>query len=70
MARVLSSHLAALPGWAGFIKWRADQSEYEWQSAFPIDLVQYLAVRLWYERELVHQACREELAIDGNWAAI
>jgi hypothetical protein len=24
----LSLHLAALPGWAGFIKWRADQSEY------------------------------------------
>lgn len=66
----LSSHLAALPGWAGFIKWRADQSEYEWQSAFPIDLVQYLAVRLWYERELVHQVCREELAIDANLGAI
>ena len=28
----LSLHLAALPGWAGFIKWRADQSEYEWQT--------------------------------------
>jgi len=65
-----SSHLTALPGWTGFIKWRADQSEYEWQSAYPIDLVQYLAVRLWYERELVHQACRDELAIDGNLTEI
>jgi hypothetical protein len=65
-----SAHLAALPGWAGFIKWRADQGEYDWQSAYPIDLVQYLAVRLWYERELVHQACRDGLAIDGNLAAI
>ena len=53
-----------------FIKWRADQGEYEWQSAYPIDLVQYLAARLWYERELVHQACRDGLAIDGNLAAI
>ena len=65
-----SAHLAALSGWTGFIKWRADQGEYEWQSAYPIDLVQYLAVRLWYERELVHQACRDGLAIDGNLAAI
>ncbi len=62
----LSLHLAALSGWAGFIKWRADQSEYEWQLAYPIDLAQYLAVRLWYERELVQKACRESLGIDGN----
>ena len=31
----LSLHLAALSGWAGFIKWRADQSEYKWQTAYP-----------------------------------
>ena len=66
----LSLHLAALPGWAGFIKWRADQSEYEWQMAYPIDLTQYLAVRLWYERELVQKACRKTLGIDGNIGAI
>jgi uncharacterized protein len=66
----LSLHLVALSGWAGFIKWRADQSEYEWQVAYPIDLAQYLAVRLWYERELVQKACRESLGIDGNIDAI
>jgi uncharacterized protein len=66
----LSLHLAALSGWAGFIKWRADQSEYEWQLAYPIDLVQYLAVRLWYERELVQQACRAAPGVDGNAAAM
>jgi hypothetical protein len=66
----LSSHLAALSGWTGFIKWRADQSEYDWQSAYPIDLVHYLAARLWYERELVHQACRQAWSIDGNFDAI
>ena len=66
----LSLQLAALAGWAGFIKWRSDQSEYEWQVAYPIDLVQYLAVRLWYERELVQSACREALHIDGSVAAI
>ncbi|HET8967489.1 MAG TPA: putative inorganic carbon transporter subunit DabA, partial [Candidatus Acidoferrum sp.] len=66
----LSRHLTALPGWAGFIKWRADQSEYEWQSAYPIDLVQYAAVRLWYERELVQSACQEMLGIDASFDAL
>ena len=66
----LSLHLASLSGWAGFIKWRADQSEYEWQLAYPIDLVQYLAVRLWYERELVQQAFSDALGGDGSAAAI
>lgn len=56
----LSRHLAALPGWAGLIKWRAEQDEYEWQRAYPADLVQYLAVRLWYERELVAMAEQEK----------
>jgi uncharacterized protein len=62
----LALHLAALPGWAGFIKWRADQSEYEWQTAYPIDLAQYLAVRLWYERELVQAVCQKELGGEGT----
>jgi uncharacterized protein YbcC (UPF0753/DUF2309 family) len=66
----LSLHLAGLAGWAGFIKWRADQSDYEWQQRYPIDLVQYLAVRLWYERELVQKTCRETLGIGGDLAAV
>ena len=66
----LSSHLAALPGWGGYIKWRADQREYEWQKNYPIDLVQYLAVRLWYERELVQSACQQAVGIDGTVAAL
>jgi uncharacterized protein YbcC (UPF0753/DUF2309 family) len=68
--KYLSLHLAALSGWAGFIKWRADQAEYDWQTAYPVDLVQYLAVRLWYERELVQSVCRKQLGIDGNAAAL
>lgn len=66
----LTLHLTALSGWAGFIKWRAEHAEYEWQQAYPIDLVQYLAVRLWYARELVQKVCREELGIEGNMGAI
>lgn len=66
----LAAHFAAMPGWTGFIKWRADQTDYEWQQVYPIDLVQYLAVRLWHERELVQQVCRGKLGIDGNIQAI
>jgi uncharacterized protein YbcC (UPF0753/DUF2309 family) len=66
----LSLHLAALPGWAGFIKWRSDQSDYEWQQAYPADLTHYLAIRLWYVRELVKKVCRDQLGIAGNVDAI
>lgn len=62
----LSLHLAALPGWAGFIKWREEQEAYAWQVAYRIDLVKYLAVRLFYERELVATACRKSLGCEGT----
>jgi len=39
-------HLVALPGWTGFIKWRARRANTEWQAAHPITLADYLAVRL------------------------
>ena len=67
----LSLQLTALCGWASFINWRGELSEgYEWQEAYPIDLVQYLAVRLWYERELVSQACQSEIGIEGTFPAV
>jgi uncharacterized protein YbcC (UPF0753/DUF2309 family) len=67
----LSLQLAALCGWASFINWRGELSEgHEWQETYPIDLTQYLAVRVWYERELVKQACESELGIEGNYPRI
>ena len=66
----LSLQLTALPGWAGFIKWRAEERDYAWQRAYPVGLVKYLAIRLWYVRELVQKACREELGIDGQYQAV
>lgn len=62
--------MAQLSGWTGFIKWRSEQSAYDWQNAFPIDLVKYMAVRLFYERELVTLACQDKLAIPGTYASI
>ncbi|MCE7978542.1 MAG: DUF2309 domain-containing protein [Nitrospira sp. NTP1] len=66
----LALQLAALPGWAGFIKWRAEENDYAWQQAYPVGLVKFLAVRLWYVRELVEKACQEELGIEGNYRAV
>jgi uncharacterized protein YbcC (UPF0753/DUF2309 family) len=65
-----SLQLAQLSGWTGFIKWRSEQTDYAWQSAFPIDLIKYMAIRLFYERELVMLACQEKLAIPGTYASI
>lgn len=66
----LSLQLTALPGWAGFIKWRAEERDYAWQQAYPGGLVKFLAIRLWYAREMVRQACRDHLGIDGRYAAV
>ena len=67
----LSLHLTGLCGWASFINWRGELSEgYEWQETYPVDLTQYLAVRVWYERELVKQACESEIGIEGTYPRI
>ncbi|MGH7166977.1 MAG: putative inorganic carbon transporter subunit DabA, partial [Nitrospiraceae bacterium] len=66
----LSLQLTALPGWVGFIKWRGEERDYPWQQAYPVGLVKFLAIRLWYARELVDKACREELGIDGKYETI
>lgn len=66
----LSLQLTALYGWASFINWRSENSNYNWQAIHPIDLIQYLAVRLFYERELVDQTCRAELKIEGKFNSI
>ena len=61
----LSLQLTALPGWAGFIKWRGEERDYPWQQAYPVGLVKFLAIRLWYARELVQQACGTRSASKG-----
>ncbi|MBU6427527.1 MAG: DUF2309 family protein, partial [Cyanobacteria bacterium REEB65] len=63
----LALQLTALPGWSGFIKWRAEQRDYAWQRAYPISLVKLLAVRLWYARELSQLACRHPLGIRASY---
>lgn len=48
---IFTYHLASLPGWTGYINHRT-QSNSDWQQEYPIDLMDYLAVRLWMAKKL------------------
>ena len=54
----LTRELTRLHGWAGFIRWRSNASNYHWQRRYPGDLVDYLAVRLLLALSLLQQASR------------
>ena len=55
----LSRQLSQLPGWTGLIRWLGENPAYHAQRKHPIDPIQYLAVRLFYEVELVQVECQE-----------
>ncbi|RRO19183.1 DUF2309 domain-containing protein [Flavobacteriaceae bacterium 14752] len=42
---IIEHHIAALPGWAGYVKYRTEEKSI-WQDKFNLTLVDYLAVRL------------------------
>ncbi len=62
--------LAQLPGWAGFIRWRSENPQYPGQREHPVDLAEYLAVRLFYEAELVGAVCRRALGVAGTLSGV
>ena len=43
--KIITHHIAALPGWAGYIKYRSEENT-AWQNKYNLSLVEYLAVRL------------------------
>jgi uncharacterized protein YbcC (UPF0753/DUF2309 family) len=47
--RIFERHLAALPGWVGFIKYRVENDSV-WNHEYPVSLLEFLAVRLWMAR--------------------
>jgi uncharacterized protein YbcC (UPF0753/DUF2309 family) len=51
----LKQSLTELPGWAGFIKWREDQSDYLPNQLAPITIMDYLAIRLTIECAVLMQ---------------
>jgi len=50
------THLLKLHGWAGFIKYRSENPDYISQEQFPSSLIDYMAIRLYYEREVVKKS--------------
>lgn len=48
---IFTHHLAALPGWTGYINHRVT-SDSDWQQEFPISMMDYLAARLWTAHKL------------------
>jgi uncharacterized protein YbcC (UPF0753/DUF2309 family) len=48
---IFTQHLAALPGWTGYINYRTE-AESSWQKEYPINLEAYLGVRLWIAKNL------------------
>ena len=49
----LLTHLLKLHGWAGFIKYRSEDPDYASQQHYPSALIEYIAVRLYYEAKSV-----------------
>jgi uncharacterized protein YbcC (UPF0753/DUF2309 family) len=49
--KIFTSHLAALPGWVGYINHRTTYDS-QWQQEYPITLEDYLAVRLWVAKKI------------------
>lgn len=66
----LGLHLSALPGWTALLRWRSEHRDYPWQAAYSVDLLQYLAIRLWYEREWLEKTAQKTMGIQGTLPAI
>jgi uncharacterized protein YbcC (UPF0753/DUF2309 family) len=62
--------LAALPGWAGMMNWLGNNPGYGPQKTRPTDLVQYLAVRLTVEAELVSQSFERTMGVEACDVAV
>ena len=66
----LARQLSQLPGWTRFVRWLETNPAYHTQRKHPVDAVQYLAVRLFYEAELTQATCRRKWGIDGTIPAL
>lgn len=58
-----SLELAKLPGWCGFIRWRAHAKDYYWGQRYPADLVDFLAIRLVLALALLQESTRHHNSV-------
>jgi hypothetical protein len=66
----LSQRLLRLPGWAALIKWRERHPLHPHQQRHHIDLVEFLAVRLFCESLLIKQICRRLWDVEGTMRSL
>jgi uncharacterized protein YbcC (UPF0753/DUF2309 family) len=66
----LTRVFAQLPGWTGLIRWRGLNPGDPIQKVYPIDIVQYLAVRLFSEVEVVGVEARRQWNVSGTLSCI
>ena len=62
--------LTALPGWAAMMNWLGNNPAFPSQKVRPADLVQYLAVRLAVEAEIVSQGFKDALGVEDPDIAV
>ncbi|HWC14502.1 MAG TPA: putative inorganic carbon transporter subunit DabA [Actinomycetota bacterium] len=65
----LGAVLAKLPGWAAMMNWLGTNPEYPTQKTRPTDLIQYLAVRLTIEAEVVGETLQRTLGVKNAHVA-
>ncbi len=65
----LLTHLLKLHGWAGFIKYRSEDKDYVSQEEYPSSLVDYIAIRLYYELESVKRSNITSFEIFDEYAS-
>ena len=66
----LTRVLAQLSGWTGVVRWRGLNPEDPIQKNNPIDIVHYLAVRLFYEAELTTVHALRQWKVEGKLPVI
>ena len=59
-----------LPGWAGMINWREHHPDYSPENRATVGLVDYLAIRMIYDRLWLNQICRDIWKIESRLGAI
>ena len=65
LTKILTFHLAALPGWTGYINHRNTHHS-QWQQEYPITLQDYLAIRLWIAEKIEVEIYPEDIHNSTN----